>query len=824
MSYRVSPAVAKILGRLSGSAKAVAQTGNNGMEAMADSADPRTPPAFMEGTIVRVGPSSYDATVLIPNYGAVGCNMLANAVTNLVGASSCTLPSVGSRVLVYLPDRRAIFGTIIGVIPPHDTLNMASEGKPPQGLAGMWELESSTTGASESGYSGPVRSDQFIYNINSGSGRPLDLMPGSYAVVNDQGAGVAVTPLAATLKAGSRAQIRCGVVDDNVRIVAGFFQHFDAAGALQTFNDNGYVTEERGVTAYQCERSGMKKLGQRIFDVIRDKTLNSRSLNTSIDAIKKRMVPKKRMQTFTGFMGDILNLFIANPDPDVETETEDGKSKDQGLMHVHADASGRLHIKAANGILLQRSDRIPVPKRVRQPWDPEGDQKIQPPPERTPWQWDKAHPYGRSLQSRDANAWRSLEAYWHLHNQSQSTGHKDFYIPEESELKVPQDKFDEPGNASADFAANDKRQAAISIEDDGSIMFRDAWGSEIIMRGGNIIFNCPGQLEVRSGKSTVIMGGHDVVIKARESVDVTATEKDVRVKAEKNLHMAGTGVLVESTAKGNTKDWDKLGEEIVSSGVVLRAKESTVLAAAKRTHLSGSKELTLETFGGGDGESDSNDGEINVSANRINVLGKTNVTMAVGETSGVHIGTSGVDVASPTTVIASTGTTAIVQAGKYMVPLKWADLEGDVCGQVQEMFRGVSDRLGTPDFLSPYTPSERINLYFSYRTSPQYGTIKPSEIEGGTKFFVYQPFWAVMAKCRAKTVPTLPEGWKEQEIEGTYPWPGKEARDKAYVILPGEVNVDSDTGISKNRNALQNEGAPLEIQSFDEYEVTPHKE
>lgn len=829
MGLRLSPALNYVTHLLSSFSNYLTQTSNTAMVGLAHTADPGMSAVFMEGTVQRAGVGFYDLTVHIPNHDLVSCTVLTNMVSNLYGVSECALPVEGSRVLVYMDTKRANHGIVIGVIPPYDRSPPSESGKTVAGFAGLWEYESFASVGSDAAHFKPQTDTEDLCKVNANASRPLDIQPGTYAVVNDQQVGFAVTPLAVTIKATARAQVRCGAIDDQVRIVSGFFQHLDAAGTLQCFNDGGYVSEERGLTSYQCERAGYNSIGTESMVKDATSTLSKQSLVTSVKKQKRYMTNRKRMQLFMGYLGDMVNLFIAKPDPALEPETEEDENKDQGLMHVHTDASGRLLIRSANGIQLQRWDRIPVPKRIYQPWEPEGD-KVEDsgdPEPKEPFKWDEGHPYGHSLQLRDANAWRYLGAYWHLHNQSTAKGKKDFYIPEESELSVPDNAYDKPGKGTEEYKKYDKRQAGLSIEEDGSIIIRDAWGSEILMRGGNIILNAAAQIEVRSGKSTVVMAGADAVIKGRYSVDINATERDVRIKADRNLHMlaegrvSGGSILLESKATGQAGVWDGKGEESKGKGIVLKAKESSILATAKKVHLSGEQAVMVETFGE---DSGSNNGTIMLSANKIWTSALRQTLFATGDESCVYISPKSAYLVAPNTKMLAGSNAAVIKGSKYALPFMWLPILHSPYEDFKPLIKQVSaDYLQKVDWLSPYTPEARKNVRFTYRVSKEYGTLKATEIKDGEAFYVYQPFWAYMANAGSELVPVTPEGWKDYAIEDTKPWPGKEAEAASYVKLESEENVVSETGIANNRVTLKPNGGPLEPHSFDEYEVAPHQ-
>lgn len=823
------PAIAKVFSRMPAAAQSIAQAMNPTLDSAAAVNDPSRM-SIVVGTVIRTGPGWYDMTVNVPSVGCLGCVMLSGAGCGGAGVNECSLPQEGARVLVYRPGNSARYGVVLGVLPQSAQAAATDRARanPGSGYGNFLDLESGSTCATEDAYAKPMEDKKNTGKVNAGSGRPLDLLPGMYALVNDQGVGVSVSPLAAQLKGSSRASVRVSPVDDQVRINSGFFQHFNAQGLLQTFNDGGYITEERGVAMYQHERSGTAKIGTALFKAGPEKTLKAGSLQSSVEATKPQTVPKRRLQTFMGYLGDIFSMFVAKPDKDLSPETADNEPKDQGLTQFHVDSSGRVILRSAAGILFQRWDCIPVPKRLKQPWDPEGDKvEDDPDPElkKEPFKFDEAHPYGRSLQWRDANAWRVMCAYWRMYLQSKGNGKKDFFLPEESECKDLEDSYDDTGKGKEDYAKNLNRQASIGIEEDGSIILRDAWGSEICMRGGNIVVTCAGQLELRSGKSTVMLAGHDAVIKARQSVDVIATEKDVRIKAENNLHMlaearkgSGGSVFIESTAKspGPATAFDgKKGEDVRAGGIIFKAKDAGVFMQGQDVHLSGSRRLMLETFD----ESGSNQGMIEIASAMILANAKNQMLLTAANTAGMFLTSSQFMAAAPSVVVAGSSKPLLCGGGQIAVP-QWVDV-ADVYDKVKTPVEKVADILQKEEWLMPFKPSDRKSMHFTYRTSEQCGTMSASELDGKT-FAVYQPFWAILARAGAKTVKKSPEPWAETEVEETKSWPGKEAWDQAYVTLPKEINVDPATGKAKAMKEVIKDGVALTPKSFDEYEVMPH--
>ena len=823
-------AVDKAIGLMPNCSKGVVAGSNEAMTSMGVANDPGAAPRFLEGYVIRSDPAGYGVVVSIPGLPIpIACMVLESTVSNYFGSSVSSPPIEGSKVLVMLKTREGgtSRGMVVGVIPPSNTIPVASaDGSPAVAsrYASCWEVESNATPGSDIAYNHPLTDPNEFVRVNSNACRPIDLAPGSWVVQNDQHVGIGVTAFAATVKATSRAQVRCSLIDDQVRIVSGHFQHLNASGTNQIFNDGGRVTQEVGITGYQCERSGTNKIGETTITQGSEDQDVTKSLKSIFKGVQPRITPKKRIQMFIGYLGDIFNLFVGKPDPAISLETEDAKSKDQGLAHVHIDSSGQVIVKSAGGVSFQRSDRIPVPKRMHQPWDPKGDKPESDqgePPAKDPYDFGTQFPYARAAQVRDASAWRDLGAYWHLYNQSDSGSGKDFHLPEEADLDVPDDEYDTPGKGKEDFKDNDKRKSFFNMEPDGSIVIRDAWGSEIVMAGGNITITCAGQLQLRSGGNTVVLAGQDLVMKANKSADLTATTNDIRIAAERKVEVfaqgenSDGGILIHSNASDDTP-WTGEGEAGHGSGIAITAPNSTVFVQAPKVHLAGSSEIQLETF-------DSNgelNGTIEMSANHIQGYANTDVIIESNSSSSLILEQAQAILAGPSVFLAGDTSAVISKGNQAMVPVQWATLDSSPYGLVENSMTRVEQRLNNTGWLAPYTPAQWEKIVFSYRSAEEYGTMGPTEVQGGTKFYLYQPSWAFMAKHEAETMDgATADTWEETGFNGAFPWPGEGARDNSYVQMQAEKNVTTSTGVAMSRSGLSASNDNFEPVSFDELET-----
>jgi len=180
-------------------------------------------------------------------------------------------------------------------------------------------------------------------------------------------------------------------------------------------------------------------------------------------------------------------------------------------------------------------------------------------------------------------------------------------------------------------------RASISLLSGGGIAIRGGCGEEILLQGGNITLSAPGDLRCLFGRSAVTLAGDDIVLRAKNSVDVTATDKDVRVKADRNLDMvggmSGTGrTLLENKATRLPSlegVQEREGEDINGAGVVIRASDSVLASYAQRiyTRSLNSGEIFIDA--------DNGNGSVKTRAGYVGVNAKKNVVFGVNDGSNI---------------------------------------------------------------------------------------------------------------------------------------------------------------------------------------------
>lgn len=136
-------------------------------------------------------------------------------------------------------------------------------------------------------------------------------------------------------------------------------------------------------------------------------------------------------------------------------------------------------------------------------------------------------------------------------------------------------------------------ESFISMLEDGSIAIGDGYGAEIRMTAGSMFLASAGDVWMKPGRNAHIWAGRDIIQRAVKNIDISSTERSVRIKAERNvLIFAGNktsdrqgGVLIESRATAPVYDFEQCGEDITFGGVVLRAPDSEVIGMARRIYM-----------------------------------------------------------------------------------------------------------------------------------------------------------------------------------------------------------------------------------------------
>ncbi len=119
-------------------------------------------------------------------------------------------------------------------------------------------------------------------------------------------------------------------------------------------------------------------------------------------------------------------------------------------------------------------------------------------------------------------------------------------------------------------------RSSLTLLPDGSVLIEDAYHSQCLMSGGNIMFSAPHDIVFSAGRNITAIAGSHVGLRADQNIDIAANEGAVNVKAEQQLSLlggaggVGGGVLIESRSL-NDESKDGTGSDQTVGGVLVKS-------------------------------------------------------------------------------------------------------------------------------------------------------------------------------------------------------------------------------------------------------------
>lgn len=459
------------------------------------------------------------------------------------------------------------------------------------------------------------------------SGRLFDATcVGEAGWTTETGMRIFLDPFMALLGADEMTQIAAFYHDQLLRITGFNLQIWSAARECESFLDQGETIDWTGYAMYPWEQLGLldntdpqtKKTAQ---EWQQDEPWYSR-----VEPKDDYAMPFHREVEYHGYLGQGGKRTVSGmPDSGDHLSYNGGSGvndpKLPGLFDAFVTSDGRYCVQAAKGISIVKRSFV-VPARIRRmdaPVDGGGNDdnnykfssKEGEGPEHKitgdiETQGDDTQ-FNRAMGIKDMHAYFFNYAGVHPFHYRD----KDYKLYEERELeymegqteavpvfnKLASSMFIDPvefkKTAKIDhrYGEQDFYQLSCGMHmlDDGGLVIFDGYGSEIRMTGGSMFLSAPGDIWLKSGRNTNVWAGFDAILRAKNSMDLSTTEHDIRLKAEKNLHaLAGNsgagGILLESRG-AQTYNFDEPGEKTVSGGIMLRSTEASVVAWSSSIYL-----------------------------------------------------------------------------------------------------------------------------------------------------------------------------------------------------------------------------------------------
>lgn len=594
--------------------------GRGQLEATADSegtknlhiADPTAYRIQIDGRIV-------DATAYVHNYkvqldrgiGTLRGILLSHTSNAVFGAKQGSTLPVGTRVLCsWLPGDAECL--IIGTIPEETVEASASlsDTLVPGGNVGF-HVDPYLQGA----FLLPIAIDDDLDACGAtdcSAGRPTDsLAGGEWNITSETGMAFHQDPFLTFMRVDDETGV-WGFYPDSLLRIGGHNLEVHSAGYERTdYNDRTRLSQEEGWAPRLHESQGSPVEGTTLHrNPTTEEVQQTSPWYWYDEPLHDDQQPFWRLRRFQGWLAGGLEEHLQYWPTDqeaIQRYSEDLIAS--GLYDRHVFANGRAVTRSVKGQAWIKTPRIVSPKRRRPPAE---DQQA---PEEFTSVVGELSPYvstptGEHHEVRvtafidQLNYICNYEGLQPFFDQDAS-----WYVPEESEgimadefvsdatplfaLLASQQNLPAPTPYDADTDERYTRNkvwpnmSSIQLLDDGGIVLTDGWGSQIVMTGGNIRFSAAADILVDSGRNTNILAGRDTILRARHGVDMSAGTNDVRIKAERNVMVLGGndlhgGVLIESRAPATCFKPDQIGEDLVYTGVLIKAPDSNVHLMTKQ--------------------------------------------------------------------------------------------------------------------------------------------------------------------------------------------------------------------------------------------------
>lgn len=570
------------------------------------------------GKVLWATPYLNSYRVALDNAGGelICCALSETASLPLSTRSTSPIPA-GASVLVW-HTLTAPFGVILGVLPP-------------MAVSGGSNWPDWISQGSNGGYRRERYHRQLLeYFSNEGgqrdfsSWRPCDASAiGEWGRFDDLGGGLFISPLEKFFRVNEVCGLWLFYQDCLAQLFGHNFDFVSHASEQQIRHDEGETADYHGRAAYPWEALGAWQFGETVHREIDSHAVHYEEPYGKCEPLHDDQQPYFRLEEYHGYLGQAFLRSLSAPPIGATgvNRTIDTQVR-PGLFREQLGLDGHYAVASAHSLSFMKRVGITVPKRIKATEDPTGDDATSGgykfagrhgdgPEHKVTAKPTTAGEHGYLLSAAgimDVAAhvfnWKGMHPF-HYHV-------KDFHTPQPSELAPfttlqqlpnfselqsqpwlsppsPQQVAIDGRYGSVDYYEN---TAGLFITPEGHVVLRDGAGSEFRMAGGEITIAPAGDVSLRPGRNCNVLAGHDVILKAHNSIDLSATKHDIRCKAERHFEvLAGnngeTGrVLLQCQASAISHDVvGKKGEEVGETGIIFKAANSEIAGLASNIYL-----------------------------------------------------------------------------------------------------------------------------------------------------------------------------------------------------------------------------------------------
>ena len=711
---------------------------------------------------------------------------LSTAISGLLGFKECVLPRVGSLVLCFGVSTTLCY--IIGTIPDVDVGNQ---------FASRTILKAGDGNNDEQNVINYATSslNNILYNVN----RPTDLVEGEYVLANEFGVLMGLFQGLATLKGSDLAQIQCFLFDDLVRVISHNFEHLTSMGRLKISHDGSALNAEYTLTHQPKEALGSAEV------VSSDYASQFENVHTHTVDDKQDFFELKngdfteaisRLKVFVGKLGDFVKIVLSSPQPG-QVNKMDGSTPatETGLADFFLGTDGKIHVRSIAEIFIEKTNWIKVPQRIREVEDPSGDFSVT--YDNKPlFDWDNAasvngNPFLYFLQLRDYALYTQEKlGYGNFRKHT-----KDFFIGEDAPPNL-----DEIGQIDPNTPANYRyalRRSGVYLMANGGIMFKDAFGSAIVMEGGNIYQQPAKDLILQPARNLIAKVGQFTSICSQRDIDLSSTLGGYRLNTDltQYSHSVSGGVILHSESKSN--DYSPKDEAVQYSGGVLLKSAGGVYTDSDTFYSNTKNNHTINT-----------DQLVEISNTYVSEIWTSGIVASSGSYN-ILAKSEAAMISENMVFIAGDGETLVGKKDQIIAfkPANKTSPWNPPMGVAPiTSFTNELDKIAGTDFTKGLPDFTDLNFYF----------LKSSDYNlDDSADFIPQTIYQQDAESSGGNLNT----WTEPKVNGTLPYPGSDLFDNFYATAKLQNGYVQNGDLIPNGAEAMTNTSSIQFESLQSYKV-----
>ena len=779
--------------------------------------------------------------------GTIAACMLSGTGLIPVGPRTTSPIPPNNSVLVYKP-RGLNHGYIIGVIPP--ALASSSLTCPD------WIVQGSGAGLRrEAAHYFPMLNTTANGGaIDWSSNRPIDSTSMECGWTTPTGLCISIDDFLIQLRVNEQCGLWMSIIDSWCRLSGVQLDIESAIHGEYARDDEGEARHLKGIATYPWEALGLYDSDTAFTTAYDDKDVQYSNHKAAIDLPvgQEDVQPIYRYLEYGGYLGQGHFRAVMVPAKVAGVQYySDQELPDEGVFRETIGLDGAYSLVSAKRVHIGKRCKIIIPKAIKTAEDARGDdasaknylfsgkfgsgtphaiKDVQiTVPHRAmlccaavndliayTMNWQALHPF--HYHQLDFKTWQMEE---------QSKNFTSIQEPLDFSVLAEAQVMEEPDVVAMyiDHRYGDvdyfERESFLIFHDDGSVQLGCGNGAQIVLADGSIRIQAPGTVALEAGTDVVVLSDQ-LLVRAKRSIDFSASQHDIRFKAERNMQFlagnSGTGgLLFESKGVGANYAYVGLfGEDVQSSGIVFKAANSTCAILAQDIYLRtggadlGDGNILLDAGGGNqdiqfygknirsyvNNQITFDFGPLDDSSTvtRAYVFSATDCVMDVPLELGGQLhcySNAGIiclgEIVSTSCIIGATiasidGAVGSVTTG-FFTPIVTSL---NAIATAMPAIRDAESTLHALTVVDTYYQKNQIGDYdtiqalgFSFRDPPEYGAQYKTEL-----FLWPEPRWQMLARLGLGTGGV---DWIETPVvyqgQETYPWPGKQQWTTAGTFL-----------------------------------------